>query len=125
MPDQFAAALTKMQDAGAHPAELAAMRRRLEQLDDPEAGRLSGDVLQPLEDLPRLEDLPEPDGERARERARPAGRGQAQRRARHQHGPVRAEVAADVKPDTSFLDVIATQVLALRERFKAPGCRWC
>ncbi len=33
-------ALDKMKGAGAHPNELAAMRRRLEQLDDPEAGRL-------------------------------------------------------------------------------------
>ena len=59
MPDDNAA-LQKMRDAGAHPAELAAMRRRLEQLDDPQAGRLPGDVLEPLEDLPRLEDLAEP-----------------------------------------------------------------
>ena len=53
MPDHLAAALQKMEDAGAHPAELAAMRRRLEQLDDPQAGRLSGDD----SDLARLVDL--------------------------------------------------------------------
>ena len=44
-----------------------AARRRLEQLDDPQAGRLPGDVLEPLEDLPRLEDLAEPTAERARD----------------------------------------------------------
>ena len=67
MSAHVAASLSKMKAAGAHPAELAAMRRRLEQLEHPEAGRLPGDVLEPLGDLPRLEDLPEPDGARARE----------------------------------------------------------
>ena len=43
------------------------MTRRLEQLDDPDAGRLSGDVLEPLDDLPLLDELPEPAPERARE----------------------------------------------------------
>src|SRR3954471_7089771 len=65
--DSVAAALEKMRAAGAHPAELAAMTRRLEQLDDPDAGRLSGDVLEPLPDLPELDALPEPSAERARE----------------------------------------------------------
>ena len=67
MADHVAAALDKMRAAGAHPAELAAMTRRLEQLDDPDAGRLSGDVLEPLDDLPLLDELPEPAPERARE----------------------------------------------------------
>src|SRR3954449_8800293 len=91
MSDHVAAALDKMRAAGAHPAELAAMKRRLQQLDDPQAGRLPRDQLaalpdlpplpgpaqaagprpgprrEPLPDLPRLEDLPEPSPERARE----------------------------------------------------------
>jgi UTP--glucose-1-phosphate uridylyltransferase len=67
MADHVAAALDKMRAAGAHPAELAAMTRRLEQLDDADAGRLSGDVLEPLDDLPLLDELPEPAPERARE----------------------------------------------------------
>ena len=65
--DSLAAALDKMRAAGAHPAELAAMTRRFEQLDDPDAGRLPSDVLEPLEDLPLLDELPEPSPERARE----------------------------------------------------------
>ena len=119
MPDQFAAALTKMQDAGAHPAELAAMRRRLEQLDDPEAGRLPGDVLQPLEDLPRLEDLPEPDGERARELLDQLAVVKLNGGLGTSMGLSGPKSLLTIKTDTSFLDVIAAQVLALRERFKA------
>ena len=65
--DSLAAALDKMRAAGAHPAELAAMTRRFEQLDDPDAGRVSSDALEPLEDLPLLDELPEPSPERARE----------------------------------------------------------
>ena len=49
--DSLAAALDKMRAAGAHPAELAAMTRRFEQLDDPDVGRVASDVLEPLEDL--------------------------------------------------------------------------
>src|SRR5690349_6578352 len=67
MSDHVAAALDKMRAAGAHPAELAAMTRRMQQLDDPDAGRLPGDVLSPLPDLPLLEELPEPGAARARE----------------------------------------------------------
>ena len=119
MPDQFAAALTKMQDAGAHPAELAAMRRRLEQLDDPQAGRLSGDDLQPLEDLPRLEDLPEPDGERARELLDQLAVVKLNGGLGTSMGLSGPKSLLTIKTDTSFLDVIAAQVLALRERFKA------
>jgi UTP--glucose-1-phosphate uridylyltransferase len=119
MPDQLAAALTKMQDAGAHPAELAAMRRRLEQLDDPQAGRLSGDVLQPLEDLPRLEDLPEPDGERARELLDQLAVVKLNGGLGTSMGLSGPKSLLTIKTDTSFLDVIAAQVLALRERFKA------
>src|SRR5919112_1687473 len=117
--DSVAAALEKMRAAGAHPAELAAMTRRLEQLDDPDAGRLSGDVLEPLPDLPELDALPEPSAERAREvldrlvvLKLNGGLGTV----RGLSGP---KSLLQVKPGTSFLDVIATQVLGLRERYGA------
>ena len=119
MSDHVAAALDKMQAAGAHPAELAAMRRRLEQLDDPQAGRLSGDVLQPLEDLPRLEDLPEPDAERARELLDQLAVVKLNGGLGTSMGLSGPKSLLTIKTDTSFLDVIAAQVLALRERFKA------
>jgi UTP--glucose-1-phosphate uridylyltransferase len=113
------AALDKMEAAGAHPNELAAMRRRLEQLDDPEAGRLPGDVLEPLPDLPRLDDLPEPGPERAREvldRLVVVKLNGGLGTSMGLSGP---KSLLAVKPDTSFLDIIATQVLALRERYGA------
>src|SRR3954471_1472843 len=117
--DSVAAALEKMRAAGAHPAELAAMSRRLEQLDDPDAGRLSGDVLEPLPDLPELDALPEPSAERAREvldrlvvRKLNGGLGTSM-------GLSGPKSLLEVKPGKSFLDVIATQVLGLRERYGA------
>ena len=119
MADHLAAALEKMRAAGAHPAELAAMTRRLEQLDDPDAGRLSGDVLEPLPDLPELDSLPEPSAERAREvldrlvvLKLNGGLGTSM-------GLSGPKSLLEVKPGKSFLDVIATQVLGLRERYGA------
>ena len=120
MPDYVDATLTKAEAAGAHPVELHALRRRLEQLTDPSAGLLPGDELEPLPDLPRLEDLPEPPPDRSPRGARPAGRGEAQRRPRHQHGPVRAEVAAERQAaGTASSTSSPRQVLALRRRHGA------
>ena len=119
MSDHVAAALDKMRAAGAHPAELAAMARRLRQLDDPQAGRLPGDVLEPLPDLPMLEELPEPDAERAREVLDRlvviklnGGLGTSM-------GLSGPKALLTVKHGKSFLDVIATQVLGLRKRSDA------
>ena len=119
MSDHVAAALDKMRAAGAHPAELAAMTRRLQQLDDPEAGRLSSDLLEPLPDLPRLEDLPEPSPERARDvldRLVVVKLNGGLGTSMGLSGP---KSLLAVKPDMSFLDVIVTQVLGLREHYGA------
>jgi UTP--glucose-1-phosphate uridylyltransferase len=53
--DHVAAVLAKAEVGGVHPAELAALRRRLWQLGEDEAGRLPGDVLEPLPDLLRVD----------------------------------------------------------------------
>jgi UTP--glucose-1-phosphate uridylyltransferase len=119
MSDHVAAALDKMRAAGAHPTELAAMERRLRQLDDPQAGRLPGDVLEPLPDLPRLDDLPEPGPDRAREvldRLVVVKLNGGLGTSMGLSGP---KSLLAVKPGMSFLDVIATQVLGLRERYGA------
>lgn len=119
MSDPITAALDKMRAAGARPAELAAMRRRMQQLDDPQAGRLPGDVLVPLPDLPALEELPEPSAERARavlDRLVVVKLNAGLGTSMGMSGP---KSLLEVKPGRSFLDVIATQVLGLRERYGA------
>src|SRR5690242_15623491 len=116
MPDPIAAALDKMRAAGAHPTELAAMKRRMQQLDDPEAGRLPGDVLEPPPDLPRLDELPEPSAEHAREvldRLVVVKLNGGLGTSMGLSGP---KSLLAVKPGMSFLDILATQVLGLRER---------
>jgi UTP--glucose-1-phosphate uridylyltransferase len=118
-PDYVAAVLAKAEAAGVHAAELAALRRRLRQLGEPQAGRLPGGVLEPVADLPRLDELPEPSPGQARDvlgrlvivkldGGLGTGMGLS--------GPKSLLV---VKPGMSFLDVLAAQVLALRERHGA------
>jgi UTP--glucose-1-phosphate uridylyltransferase len=119
MSDHIAAALDKMRAAGAHPAELAAMTRRLEQLDDPQAGRLPGDLLEPLPDLPLLEELPEPSPEEAREVLDGLAVLKLNGGLGTSMGLSGPKSLLQVKSGMSFLDVIATQVLALRERYGA------
>ena len=118
-PDCVAAVLAKAEAGGVHAAELAALRRRLRQLGEPQAGSLPGAVLEPLADLPRLDQLPEPPPGRARELLDRlvvvklnGGLGTSMGLA----GP---KSLLEVKPGESFLDVLATQVLALRERHGA------
>jgi UTP--glucose-1-phosphate uridylyltransferase len=114
-----AAVLAKAEAGGAHAAELAALRRRLQQLGEQRAGLLPGEVLEPLADLPRLDELPEPSPCRAREVLNQqvvvklnGGLGTSMGLA----GP---KSLLEVKPGRSFLDVIVMQVLALRERYGA------
>jgi UTP--glucose-1-phosphate uridylyltransferase len=101
---------------GAGAASLAAFRRRLEQLATPGAGLLAGDELEPLGDVPALEDLPAPGPaaahavlDRVVVLKLNGGLGTSMGLA----GP---KSLVEVKPGRTFLDVIARQVLALRER---------
>ena len=59
-PGYVAAVLANAEAGGTPSGELAALRRRLRQLADPQAGLLPGEVLQPVADLPSLDELPEP-----------------------------------------------------------------
>ena len=118
-PGAAAAVLAKAEAGGARAAELAALRRRLRQLDERQAGLLPGEVLEPLADLPSLAELPEPPPGRAREVVDRlvviklnGGLGTSMGLA----GP---KSLLGVKPGISFLDVLATQVLALRARHGA------
>ena len=115
-PDHVAAVLAKAEAGGVRAAELAALRRRLRQLGEQQAGRLPGEVLEPLPDLPRLDELPEPPPDQAREVLHrlvivklDGGLGTSM-------GLSGPKSLLEVKPGTSFLDVLATQVLALRDR---------
>ncbi len=118
-PDQVAAVVAKAEAGGAHAAELAALRSRLRQLGEQQAGRLPGEVLEPLADLLRLDELPEPPPGQARDVLDrlvivklDGGLGTSM-------GLSGPKSLLEVKPGTSFLDVLATQVLALRERHGA------
>lgn len=119
MTDYVTATLAKAEAGGARPAELAALARRLEQLADPQAGRLPGDSLEPLGNLDSLDDLPEPTAAQARfvlDRLvvvkLNGGLGTSMGLA----GP---KSLLPVKNGRCFLDILATQVLALRERHQA------
>ncbi|WP_250034616.1 UTP--glucose-1-phosphate uridylyltransferase [Paractinoplanes maris] len=116
-PGYVRATLAKAEQTGAHPAELAALRRRLEQLEQPRAGLLPGESLEPLTDVPGLEELPEPSAERAREVLERlvvvklnGGLGTSM-------GLTGPKSLLEVKRGMSFLDVIATQVLAVGKSY--------
>ena len=117
--DHVVAVLAKAEAGGVRAAELAALRRRLRQLDEHEAGRLPGDVMEPLPDLPRVDELPEPPPGQARNvlgRLVVVKLNGGLGTSMGLSGP---KSLLEVKPGTSFLDVLATQVLALRERHGA------
>ena len=116
MPNYVAAVLARAEAGGVHGAELAALRRRVQQLAEPQAGLLPGHVLEPLADLPRVDELPDPPPDQARDVLGRlvviklnGGLGTSM-------GLSGPKSLLPVKPGTSFLDVLATQVLALRER---------
>ncbi len=118
-PDPTLAALVKAEAAGAHPTELAALRRRLDQLLQADAGQLAGSSLTPLPDLPRLEELPEPSDEQARsvlDRLVVVKLNGGLGTSMGLSGP---KSLLQVKPGQSFLDIFTTQVLALREQYAA------
>jgi UTP--glucose-1-phosphate uridylyltransferase len=117
--DHVTAVLAKAEAGDVHAAELAALRRRLQQLGEQRAGILPGEVLEPLPDLPSLDELPEPPLGRARDvldRLVVVKLNGGLGTSMGLSGP---KSLLEVKPGVSFLDVLATQVLALRERYGA------
>ena len=119
MPGYVAAVVAKAEAGGVQGTELAALRRRLRQLGEPDAGLLPSKILEPVANLPRLDELPEPSPGRARDvldrlviLKLNGGLGTSM----GLEGP---KSLLEVKPGASFLDVLATQVLALRERHGA------
>jgi UTP--glucose-1-phosphate uridylyltransferase len=119
MPDYTAAVVAKAEADGTRGAELTALRRRLRQLSEPRAGLLPGEALEPLTDLPRLDELPGPSPGQARDVLNQlvivklnGGLGTSM-------GLSGPKSLLEVKPGASFLDILARQVLALRERHGA------
>ncbi len=110
------ATLAKSAAGGATPMELAALRRRLEQLAHPSAGQLLGADLEPVEVLPQLSELSQPSPAAARDVLNTlvvlklnGGLGTSM-------GLSGPKSLVQVKPGHSFLSIIARQVLSLRER---------
>jgi len=118
-PGYVAAVVAKAEAGGIQGAALAALCRRLRQLGEQDAGLLPGEVLEPLAHLPRLDELPEPSPGQARDVLGRlvivklnGGLGTSM-------GLSGPKSLLQVKPGASFLDVLARQVLALRERHSA------
>jgi UTP--glucose-1-phosphate uridylyltransferase len=119
MGDALDRALRRMREDGARPIELEAFARRFAQLADPAAGLLPGAALEPVGDLPRLDDLPHPapdataallDGVALIKLNGGLGTSMGLRSPRS---------LLEVKPGRTFLDIIARQAAALRERHGA------
>src|SRR5580700_5234970 len=118
-PGYVAAVVAKAEAGGIHGAEMATLRRRLRQLGEQDAGLLPSEVLEPVANLPRLDELPEPSSDQARDVLDRlvivklnGGLGTSM-------GLSGPKSLLEVKPGASFLDVLARQVLALRERHRA------
>ena len=90
------------------------MRRRLEQLADPDVGMLLGEQLEPVSELPSLDDLP--DDERARDALDRIAVVKLNGGLGTSMGLRLPKSLVEVKPGRSFLDIVALQVLHLRER---------
>jgi UTP--glucose-1-phosphate uridylyltransferase len=114
--DQALAALTARD---AHPAEVEAFRRRLEQLAEPESAVVPGEELDEVGDLPTLDALGDPsdaDARAALDRLAVIKLNGGLGTSMGLDGP---KSLLEIKPGTSFLDAVARQTLALRERHGA------
>jgi UTP--glucose-1-phosphate uridylyltransferase len=118
-PGYIAAVLAKAEAGGVRAAELAALARRLAQLREQRAGYLPGEVLEPVPDLPCLDELPEPSPAAARDVLDRLAVVKLDGGLGTSMGLSGPKSLLEVKPGTRFLDVIATQVLALRQRYGA------
>jgi UTP--glucose-1-phosphate uridylyltransferase len=114
-----AAVLAKAEAGGVPAAGLAALRRRLRQLGESRAGLLPGEALEPVRDLPRLEELPEPPHGQARDVLGQLAVIKLNGGLGTSMGLSGPKSLLQVKPGMTFLNVLARQVLALRLRYSA------
>jgi len=113
--DGLQASIEKMQREGVSEAAIETFRDLYTRWQEGETGLLPEDEIEPLRDLPSLEDLPDP-GEEAREALDATvvlklngGLGTSM-------GMTKAKSLLEVKDGLTFLDIIARQVLDARER---------
>jgi UTP--glucose-1-phosphate uridylyltransferase len=109
--DALERALARMRADGAGEPVLAAFAERFAQLQDPDAGMLPGDALEPVEDVPALESLASSGSASILDRLAVVKLNGGLGTSMGLSGP-KSLIA--VKPGWTFLDVIARQVLALR-----------
>jgi UTP--glucose-1-phosphate uridylyltransferase len=115
----IAAVLAKAEAGGVRAAGLAALHGRLRQLGAPQAGLLPGDALEPVADLPRLEELPEPSADEARDVLGQLAIIKLNGGLGTSMGLSGPKSLLEVKPGVTFLHVLARQVLSLRLRYGA------
>jgi UTP--glucose-1-phosphate uridylyltransferase len=113
--DGLRAAVAKMEAEGLPGPAIDTFRHYYEQLDAGETGMLPESDIEPVEDVTDLGDLPDEDAplESAVVLKLNGGLGTSM-------GMTRAKSLIDAKDGLTFLDVIARQVLDLRERAGAP-----
>jgi UTP--glucose-1-phosphate uridylyltransferase len=111
--DGLQAAIDKMRAEGIGDAAIDTFAHHWRRLRDGDAGVLAESDIEPVADLPDAEDLPEADASEALDQAvvikLNGGLGTSM-------GMTKAKSLLEVKDGMSFLDLIARQVLDLRER---------
>ena len=107
MTDALDQARRKLEEDGASEGVVAAFERRFAQLGDPQAGMLHGDELEPVEEPPALDDLPEGQAPPIAIVKLNGGLGTSM-------GLTGPKSLIEVKPGVTFLDVIARQAQAAR-----------
>jgi UTP--glucose-1-phosphate uridylyltransferase len=113
--DGLRASVEKMEAEGVPEAAIRTFRHYYEQLESGETGMLPESEIEPVDDVASFEELPDEDGplDRAVVLKLNGGLGTSM-------GMTRAKSLIEAKDGLTFLDVIARQVLSLRERAGAP-----
>jgi UTP--glucose-1-phosphate uridylyltransferase len=114
----LAASIEKMRRAGIDDLETGIFRHYYERLDAGEAGVIAEDEIEPVEELPNAEALPDPGaaGREALDRAVVIKLNGGLGTSMGMTGP---KSLLEVKDGLTFLDIIAKQVLGLREHHRA------
>jgi UTP--glucose-1-phosphate uridylyltransferase len=113
MPDGLKQALEKMRADGASDVAVDNFRHYYERLAQGETGTIAEDEIEPARDLPKATELPEPDGSEALDKAVTIRLNGGLGTSMGMTGP---KSLLEVKDGLTFLDIIARQVLNLRER---------